>query len=132
MHLYPPKHHPRALGVLESVLSRDPDNIKALFARGYVLRYAAKYAQAEQLFSRVADLVSAEVVPLLKLEAEEEVAWCASLSGDNTRAVNGLRRVIDSLELLEGHDERKAQAWWRLGKTLWDQNGGLSNIFARR
>ena len=69
----------------------------------------------------MADLVSADVDPLLKLEAEEEVAWCASLSGDNTRAINGLRRVIDSLDLLDGHDERKTQASWRLGKTLWDQ-----------
>ena len=132
MHLYPPKHHPRALGVLESVLSQDPDNIQALLARGYVLRYAVKYAQAGQLFARVAELVSVDVDPLLKLEAEEEVAWCASLSGDTTQAVIGLRRVIDTLDLLEDHDERKALAWWRLGKTLWDQNGGLSLLFIRR
>lgn len=129
VHHFPPKHHPRALGIIEQVLSQQPSNIPCLIARAYILRYGQKYDEARTLFAKVASMVNEkqdddeEDRRLLYLEAMEEVAWCDSLSGNYSRAKNGLKAVVDELEGLDSHSDRKAKAWWRLGKTLWDQDG---------
>lgn len=125
VHFYPPKHHPRALGVIETVLSQDPINVSSILARAYVLRYAGKYEEARKLFSQGAKLILGHepTQTLLRLEAEEEIAWCTTLLGQYDKAANALRTIIGALDGFEGYEERKAQAWWRLGRTLWDQNG---------
>ncbi|KAF8322289.1 hypothetical protein DL93DRAFT_2205831 [Clavulina sp. PMI_390] len=127
VHHFPPKHHPRALGVIEQVLASQPENVACLMARAYTLRYAEKYPAAEAIFSQVAKLIQqeqeeAKVDKLLYLEAKEEEAWCQSLSGDYESTVIGLKGVIDELDGFEDQPRRQAQAWWRLGRTFWDQN----------
>lgn len=129
VHLFPPKHHARALGIIDQVLSQDPANVPCLLARGYVSRYAGKYEDAQIVFSKVAGLVDATSTEglLLQLEAKEEAAWCNSRLGRYVEAEVALREVIgalDGLELQENElESRKAKAWWRMGKTLWDRNG---------
>lgn len=123
VHLFPPKHHARALGFTEFPLSQQPDNVPCLLARAYVFRYAQKYSEARSIFSRVVGIVDEDEDQLTSLEAKEEVAWCDTLTGQYVQAISGLRAVIDKLDTLDGQPERTAQAMWRLGKTLWDQNG---------
>ena len=131
VHLFPPKHHSRALGILESVLAQNPDHVPCLLARGYVFRYAGKYSEARGLFVRVAKLASKQEEDLLiLLEAQEEIGWCDALSGELTRAEGELKTVIEVLDGLPGEEEMKAKAWWRLGRTLWDQ-GGRSTLATR-
>lgn len=125
VHHFPPKHHSRALGIIEQVLSQQPENIPCLLGRAYILRYAQKYAEARAIFAKVAKLVNGEEPhdKLLRLEAEEEVSWCDSLLGDYESAKTALKVVIDEIEGFDDQPNRKARAWWRLGKTLWDQDG---------
>lgn len=122
VHHFPPKHHPRALGIIEPVLAKEPDNIPCSLARAYILRYGRKYAESRSLFARVARLVNREEDHILYLEAMEEVAWCDSLSTNYKDAREGLRSIIDELGDTAEHSERKARIWWRLGQTLWNQN----------
>jgi superkiller protein 3 len=122
VHHFPPKHHPRALGIIEQVLTKEPNNVPCLLAYAYVLRCGQKYTESRLLFVRVAQLVNKEESRLLYLEAKEEVAWCDSLSTNYHDACVGLRSIKDELEVVDNHTERKARVWWRLGQTLWNQN----------
>ena len=49
---YPPKHHTRALGIINAVLAKDPDNVPCLMGRGYILEYVGKWQEAEALFAK--------------------------------------------------------------------------------
>lgn len=136
VHLFPPKHHSRALGIIDQVLSEDPANVPCLLAKGYVLRYASKYREANDVFAKVAHLIKGDntEMQLIQLEAREEAAWCDTMVGKYGKAEIAMREVIktlDSLEMGENElDARKAKAWWRLGKSLWDRNGSCIYIAA--
>jgi superkiller protein 3 len=128
VHHFPPKHHPRALGIIEPVLAKEPDNIPCLLGHAYILRYSRKYAEGKSLFAGAARLVNKEEDHLSYLEAVEEVAWCDSLSKNYQDACEGLRSIIDELDDIAEHSARKARVWWRLGQTLWNQNRPCSSL----
>ena len=133
VHHFPPKHHQRALGIIESVLAKEPKNVPCLLAHAYILRYSRKYAEGKLLFARVAQLVNKEDDHILYLEAQEEVAWCDSLSTNYHDACKGLRRIIEELDPVDENAERKARVWWRLGQTLWNYNRSCTlDCFFRR
>lgn len=87
--------------------------------RAYVLRYAGKYEDARLGFVRVIKLAANDQAILL--EAKEEAAWCSSVLGRYEEAETGLASIIEILDDMDGHDEDKARAWWRLGQTFWNQ-----------
>ncbi|KAI0644651.1 TPR-like protein [Trametes meyenii] len=118
VHLFPPKNHARALRILDEVLAEDPNMIRALMSRGFVLQYAKRWDDAAQLFARV---VKQEPEDLDKIyRAREELAWCNVMLGQLHTAADELRQVIDALEELEGREEDKARSWWRLGRCYWE------------
>lgn len=123
VHHYPPKHHPRALGIITDILNTDRNNIRCLMGRAYILQHAKKCAEAGSVFSRVVELIPDD--PNDGLRAKEELAWCHANNGELQKAVSLLKDVISQLDELEGRDEDKARCWWRLGKCLWDM-GGMS------
>ena len=93
-------------------------------ARGYVLRYAERYEEAREVFLAAHKAFEAEKgEKLLILEAKEEAAWCLTLSGQCVRGLDETNDVISILDEMEDADERKAQAWWRAGRALWDRRG---------
>ncbi|KAI0082004.1 TPR-like protein [Panus rudis PR-1116 ss-1] len=116
--LYPPKHHARALGILDEVLAQDADNVRCLMGRAYVLQYAKKWSDAAELFSRVVQLIPDDMDDGLR--AREELAWCKAQSGDPDGGAKALREVLDTLDTLEGREHDQARCWWRLGKCYWD------------
>ena len=119
VHLFPPKHHLRAFGIIQQVLAEDSENLKALLAGGYVHQYAGRWQNATEHFR----LVTANV-PLdspLGLEATEELGWSIVQHGAPDEGANLLRSVLDTLETKDGMEHEKARCWWRLGKTLWKE-----------
>ncbi|KIJ67566.1 hypothetical protein HYDPIDRAFT_174010 [Hydnomerulius pinastri MD-312] len=105
VHLYPPKHHPRALRLLDDVLKQDPNNVDALIGRGYVLQHAEKWEEAETLFTKAVSLVPAGTEK--NLRAKEEGAWCRSKTQVEA-GVQALKYVLNELEGDE-HDLDRAR-----------------------
>ena len=118
---YPPKHHPRALGIINAILAKDPDNVPCLMGRGYVLEYVGKWQEAEELFAKVARLLPDDLDRGLR--AREESAWCKANSGGLEKAAAELKEVIATLDGLEERETDKARCWYRLGRCYWDMGG---------
>ncbi|KAK7692824.1 hypothetical protein QCA50_004459 [Cerrena zonata] len=118
VHLFPPKHHVRALGIIDEVLLQDPQNIRCLMGRAYILQFAQKWTQAADLFSEVARLLPEDVDNGLR--AKEEFAWCNVEAGDADSGSTGLKEVLELLDPLENREADQARCWWRLGKCYWN------------
>ena len=123
VHLFPPKHHVRAIRILDDVLSVDPDNVHALMGRGYVFEAARKWNDAAELFLRVVNQLPEDLD--VGLVAKEEYAWCLAEKEDCEldAALAELKTVLDQLGPLDGYEERKARLWWRLGQCFWRRGG---------
>ncbi|KAG6334505.1 hypothetical protein ID866_4588 [Astraeus odoratus] len=121
VHLYPPKHHPRALGILDDVLKQDPDNVDALIARGYVMQFAEKWDEATMIFCKAAELIPVDTPK--RARAREEGAWCLS----RTSLEDGLCTLKEILSDLDGEwfEPDKARCLWRIGKCFWDMGDGF-------
>lgn len=127
VHLFPPKHHKRAIPVLEEVLALDPKNVHALMGRGYVLQASRKWSEAASAFLAVTEHASDDID--IGLRAREEHVWCMAEEGETEVAAEELQAVLDELETFEGNDVRKARVCWRLGVCYWRLGG--ANSFAR-
>lgn len=121
VHYYPPKHHIRALRIIEEVLSEEPDNIACLMSRGYVMQRAHKWDEAAACFHRVAELAPDDVVDGLR--AREEEAWCMVETHNSDAGEKALMEVVDVLDGEEGRENDKARCWWRLGKSRRELGG---------
>ncbi|OAX37205.1 superkiller protein 3 [Rhizopogon vinicolor AM-OR11-026] len=120
VHLFPPKHHPRALYFLNDVLKQDPTNVDGLMGKGYVFQYAEKWEDAEKLFSQAAKQVSEDMDK--GLQAEEERAWCLSRMHVDAGA-DALKEVFETLKDIEDRDLDKGRCLWRIGRCYWDLGG---------
>lgn len=128
VHLFPPKHHARALRILDDVLAEDPDNIRCLLGRAYTLQYANKWSEAKPLFDKVAALLPDDLVDGLR--AQEESAWCTMKSHDPDGAAQALQVVVDVLDSLDGRDSDQARSRWRLGQCHWNMGGEFLGVFS--
>lgn len=119
VHLYPPKHHPRALRLLDEVLKFDPDNVDALIGRGYVLQHSRKWEEAEGLFTKATSLIPPGTPKSVRVK--EESAWCLS----KIQIEKGVQALKDVLNDLQGdeHDMDRARCLWRVGKCCWEMGG---------
>lgn len=121
VHFFPPKHHPRALGIIDEVLVQEPDNVPSLMGRAYVLQSIPKWDEAGALFAKVTQLIPEDLEDGLR--AKEEFAWCSVQAQNVEGGVAGLKCVLDVLEGLENRDHDRARCLWRLGKCYWDMGG---------
>jgi superkiller protein 3 len=130
VHFNPPKHHLRALGILDVVLEADKDNIVALMGRGYVMQSAKRWEDARELFGRVAALRPDDLAEGIR--AKEEEAW-AEVHLENLDIAEGaLRSILETLDGTEERGEDKARCSYRLGRCLWARGGsfiGLCDIW---
>lgn len=124
VHLYPPKHHPRALRLLDEILKFDPNNVDALMGRGYVLQHTGKWEEAEGLFTKATSLVSPETQKSVR--AREERAWCLS----KTQIGKGIQALKEVLNDLQGdeHDMDRARCLWRIGQCCWEMGGWFTSL----
>ena len=123
VHLFPPKHHTRALRIIDDVLSQDRENIACLMGRGFIMQSANKWSDARDLFECVAVLIPDDEEDGLR--AKEEAAWCQAELGDLLSARSALQRFTGILDALDNRDLDKARCWWRLGKCCWKLIGYL-------
>ncbi|KAG1823905.1 uncharacterized protein BJ212DRAFT_1444810 [Suillus subaureus] len=100
VHLFPPKHHPRALYFLNDVLRQDPTDVDELMGKAYVLQYAEKWEEAEKLFAQAGNRMHADP------------------------GVDALKEVFETLKDIEDRgDIDKARRLWRIGRCYWDLGG---------
>lgn len=138
VHLYPPKHHARALRIIDEILDVDSHNIPTLMSRGYVHEYANQWVEARDVFFKVTELTGNEDdagVSEDETRAKEEYAWCDVQLGELEKGAEGLQAVIEMIgDEVEGKEEDKARCWWRLGKAHWEMGGkssGSSSLHCR-
>ncbi|GMK57364.1 hypothetical protein CspeluHIS016_0401980 [Cutaneotrichosporon spelunceum] len=119
---YPPKHHQRALQLLNGVLKLQPANYAARFGIGQVLEVAGDWAGAQAQFQRLLDQGGDDKE---MTAAKEELGWCLVNEGKLTEGRDVLEEVVevrDTRKEQEGKDDEafvRARAWWRLGRTEW-------------
>ncbi|TFY78330.1 hypothetical protein EWM64_g5681 [Hericium alpestre] len=118
VHLYPPKHHARALRIIDDILQQDPDNAQSLMGKGSILQCSKDWSRADANFSRVLELLPEDKDDVIR--AKEEHAWCQVQLGHLEDGAELLKATIDALEGIEGRDEDRARCWWRLGRAYWE------------
>ncbi|KAG8976849.1 Superkiller protein 3, partial [Tulasnella sp. 427] len=118
VYLFPPKHHLRAAGLLDDVLSSDVDNVQCLMARAMVYQYAQNWKSAEEIYHRVQGIMGSDDVDE-GLEAREQAAWCTIQDGRAAERADEMKQVVDILDTLDYKEHQQARAWWRLGKAYW-------------
>ena len=128
VHYYPPKHHTRALRILDDILSEDDANIPALMGRAYILQASKDWGAAAGLFLRVDELLPDNVDEGIR--AREEHAWCTLQQGDYDSAANELKGVSEVLDHLDDREVDQARCWWRMGKCVWQTRGSRSLPFS--
>ncbi|KAJ3553260.1 hypothetical protein NM688_g3709 [Phlebia brevispora] len=116
VHFFPPKHHMRALRIIDEVLQDDENNIQCLMGRGYIMQAANKWEEASHAFRSVAELLPDDSQDGLR--AQEEDAWCKVQTHDAESAEKTLRAIAETLDEYEGRERDQARCWWRLGKAL--------------
>ncbi|KAG2745039.1 superkiller protein 3 [Suillus brevipes Sb2] len=121
VHLFPPKHHPRALYFLNDILKQDPTNVDGLMGKAYVFQHAEKWEEAEVLFAQAAKQLSDDDMDK-GAEAKEEGAWCLSRMHADA-GVDALKEVFETLKDIEDRDIDKARCLWRIGRCYWDLGG---------
>lgn len=121
VHFFAPKHHSRARRIIDEVLEEDPDNIRCLMGRGYILQHEKKWNDAATSFSKVVDLLPEDLEDGIR--AEEELAWCHAQAADPDRGCKDLKDIVSRLDDLDGREQDQARCWWRLGRCYWDAGG---------
>ncbi|VDB87360.1 unnamed protein product [Peniophora sp. CBMAI 1063] len=115
VHHFPPKHHARALRMLDDILSADPENVSCLMGRGYVMQRKSSWEEAANMFTRVPDEHDEGI------RAREEEAWCAVQLYRLDEGIAGLEGVLGQLDGVEGKDEDRARCLYRLGHAYWEK-----------
>ena len=121
VHYYPPKHHTRALRILDDVLLDDDANVPSLMGRAYILQASKDWGAAAELFLRVNELLPGDVDEGIR--AQEEHAWCMLKEGNGDLAVEELEAVSEALDHLDDREVDQARCWWRIGKCAWESKG---------
>lgn len=137
VHYYAPKHHPRALQLLNSVLKVEPDSVKCSIGRGYVFAGEQKWSEAQVEFEKVinleeqarGDALPKEDLPAgttwspIEIEAREQQGWCLVKQGSSQQGKAILSDVAQMFDLSELRSEESARIWWRIGCADWDLGG---------
>ncbi|EIW82901.1 TPR-like protein, partial [Coniophora puteana RWD-64-598 SS2] len=129
VHLHPPRHHPRAIHLVEAALAQNAQRSRSLITKGYIMQNASRWQEAADLASR-----KARVIQDNTLLAEEEYSWCVSrLEGRIVEGLAGLQSVKATLEGLHekdsSHAEDIARCVWRIGECNW-ANGDAEAAYA--
>ncbi|CAK5265358.1 unnamed protein product [Mycena citricolor] len=118
VHLFPPKHHSRALSLLDQILRQAPTNTAGLMGRAFVLQQQQHWAEAAEVFAQaIASL--AESSPM-RIRAREEEAWCQTRAGNLDEGITVLKSVLTVLDTGDGAEADSARCLWRLGASYWD------------
>lgn len=118
VHLFPPKHHTRAMRIIEGVLAQSPQQMLCLMGQAYILRDAGRWADAAEVFSEVAKLAPDDAGHGLR--AKEEYAWCHCQIGHTQKGLLTLNEVLKALEQKDTCNSDCARCLWRIGQCHWN------------
>ena len=118
VHFYPPKHHRRALEIIDDVLSLQPKNVSCLMGKAYIMQAGKQWTEAAKLFDSVISIAPDDVQDGLR--AKEEFAWSQSREGNLESAILGLDQTLAALEEFGDRELDKARCLWRIGQCHWD------------
>lgn len=122
VHLFPPKHHKRALRIIDDVLQQSADNVQCLMGRAFILEKASKWEEAITLFARVDELLPDDLS--IGVRAREENAWCRCQIGDVVEGLAILQSIVPILQNIgDSAAGDAARCLWRIGKCYWHMNG---------
>ncbi|KAF8891676.1 TPR-like protein [Infundibulicybe gibba] len=121
VHLFPPKHHNRALRIIDGILFQHPKYVGSLMGRGYILQAAEEWKEAAMRFAEVQQILPNDSGAGLR--AREEHAWCIYHAGMVEEGTTELKSALDTLNDIEYRDADLARCLWRLGKCYWQMGG---------
>ncbi|GAA97836.1 uncharacterized protein L969DRAFT_96178 [Mixia osmundae IAM 14324] len=117
-----PKHHVRALRLLDPLLLTRPDDAECLFARATIRAASEEWKDAEKSFTAV--LASSSASNSLQAQAKEEQAWCRVNQSDFTTGLQGLETALSGIfDSVDTAHERLARLHWRIGSCYWRMAG---------
>ncbi|KAH0589327.1 hypothetical protein H2248_005088 [Termitomyces sp. 'cryptogamus'] len=117
VHLFPPKHHARALRIIDDVLSQSADNVHCLMGRAFILEKAGKWDEAATLFARVDELLPDDLSTGIR--AREENAWCCCQIDNADEGLPILKNIVPILQDMDNSGEDAARCLWRIGQCYW-------------
>jgi superkiller protein 3 len=129
VHYYAPKHHPRALQLLDGVLKQNPKATACLMGKGYIFLGESRFSEAREQFEQALEIERAkrlsedQVRSDLDLEATECVGWSMIKEG---RLEEGRQMLLDMVEVLdrdEARNQDSARVWTRIGQAEWQMGG---------
>jgi superkiller protein 3 len=131
VHYFAPKHHPRALQLLDGVLEQNPKATACLMGKGYIYLADDQFADARTQFERALQAEQAkrgdrtEQQPLssVELEARENVGWCLIKQGLLEEGKEQLMQVVEVLDADESRAQDAARVWTRIGQAEWEMGG---------
>ncbi|KAJ9098148.1 hypothetical protein QFC21_004477 [Naganishia friedmannii] len=129
VHYFAPKHHPRALQLLDGVLKQNPKATACFMGKGYIFLADDKFSDARTQFAEALEVEQAkrkdteEPSSGLELEAKENVGWCLIKEG---LLEDGKAQLMDVVEVLDADESRgqdAARVWTRIGQAEWGMGG---------
>lgn len=129
VHYYAPKHHPRALQLLDGVLKQNPKATACLMGKGYVFLGESRFSEAREQFEKALEIektkrVAADLVRSnLDLEATECVGWSMIKEGRLEEGRKLLLETVDILDQDESRNQDSARVWTRIGQAEWQMQG---------
>lgn len=140
VHYYAPKHHPKALKLLDGVLTDHPDSVPCFMGRGYVFAGEQRWHEARLEFEKAIALEqesqNSTAVPkegqpagsiwsTFRLEATEQQGWCMTKEAMLAEGIEVLRGVAEVFDADVARKIDSARVWWRIGVAEWEMGGKL-------
>ncbi|KAJ9117523.1 hypothetical protein QFC22_004373 [Naganishia vaughanmartiniae] len=126
VHYFAPKHHPRALQLLDGVLKQNPKATACMMGKGYIFLADDKFSEARTQFADALEVEQEKrkdvEQPLsnLELEAKENVGWCLIKEGLLKEGRTQLMGVVEVLDADESRGQDAARVWTRIGQAEWE------------
>ncbi|KAJ9092721.1 hypothetical protein QFC19_008646 [Naganishia cerealis] len=129
VHYFAPKHHPRALQLLDGVLKQNPKATACLMGKGYIFLGEDKFSDARKQFEHALEVEVAkrrdadQPLSNSELEAKENVGWCMIKEGLLEEGRAQLLEVVGVFDNDEARNQDAARLWTRIGQAEWEMEG---------
>jgi superkiller protein 3 len=129
VHFFAPKHHPRALQLLDGVLKQNPKATACLLGKGYVFLGEGRYSEAREQFELALEIEKSKHLAVdqamsnVELEATECVGWSMIKEGRLEEGRSKLMEVVDVLDKDDSRNQDSARVWTRIGQAEWEMQG---------
>ncbi|KAF1980946.1 translation repressor/antiviral protein Ski3 [Aulographum hederae CBS 113979] len=115
VHYQPPKNHPEAKALFDSILKRKPTFTPALIGVGLILEEQEEYSEAIDFLGRAL----ARDPDNVRIGAE--AAWCKALSGEHQVAMTELEKYLSKMKTGDASSrDLRAQTLYRIGICEWE------------